>query len=169
MAKAVAQHNLQVLQDEQQATAHQPGCNCRGGPTVCPVEGSCLTRSVVYRATVTESGSGNVETYTGATGGRFKDRFNQHNNDFKKEKNRSKTTLASHIWNLKDNNKQYQIRWSIIDKARVFNPTNRKCRLCLKEKKQILYNQMGSTLNKRNEIFNTCMHRKQKLLEKVKV
>ena len=33
----------------------------------------------------------------------------------------------------------------------------------------IMYRPEGSTLNKRSEIFNTCRHRTQSLLEKVKV
>ena len=39
----------------------------RGGPVVCPLQGNCQARAVVYRTTVTESGSGKVETYTGVT------------------------------------------------------------------------------------------------------
>ena len=132
---------------------------------MCPVQGRCKTRSVVYRATVIESGTGQTQTYTGVTGNTFKERYSKHNSDFNLEKNRSKTTLANHIWTLKDANKQYEVKWSLVDRANVFNPTTRKCRVCLKEKKEILYNQMGSTLNKRTEIFNTCMHRTQKLLE----
>ena len=50
MAQAVAQHNVQVLKEDQGAV-QQPGCNCRGGPAVCPVQGRCQTKSVVSRAT----------------------------------------------------------------------------------------------------------------------
>ena len=169
MAKAVEQHNQQVLQEDQSETEHQGGCNCRGGPAVCPLQGNCQARAVVYRATVTESGNGNVETYTGVTGGTFKKRWAGHKTTFEHEKNRNNTTLANHIWQLKNENKQYEIKWGIIDRGRTFNPTTRKCRVCLKEKKHILYNQNGSSLNRRTEIFNTCMHRTQKLLEKVEV
>ena len=169
IAKVVAQHNLQVLQDDQQGAAQQPGCNCKDGPAACPVQGRCKTRSVVYRATVVETRTGKVETYTGVTGDKFKVRYKQHTSDFDTANGRSKTTLAGHIWNLKDHGEPYEVGWSIIDRANVFNPTTRKCRVCLKEKSHILYNQMGSTLNKRNEIYNTCMHRKQKLLVKVKI
>ena len=126
-------------------------------------------RAVVYRATVTESADGKVETYTGVTGGTFKKRWDGHKTTFEHEKNRNKTTLANHIWQLKNEKKKYEIKWGIIDRGKIFNPTTRKCRVCLKEKKHILYNQIGSSLNRRTEIFNTCMHRTQKLLEKVEV
>ena len=60
MAKAVAQHNVKTLKDDTQRIVQQPGCNCQGGPGQCSVQGKCLTDSVVYRATVTEIGSGNI-------------------------------------------------------------------------------------------------------------
>ena len=152
----------------------------QGGPGRCPaarlqlqgrascVQGRCQTKSVVYRATVTVTGSGQVKTYTGVTGNKFKQRFNAHNSDFRNQAYRSSTCLSNHIWNMKDNMQQFEIKWSIIDKAQSFNPTTRKCRVCLKEKKHILIDQAGATLNKRNKIFNTCRHRTQKLLSNVK-
>ena len=52
MASAVAMHNKKLLQEDQQ-DADLPGCNCQFGPAVCPAQGRCLTKSVIYRATVT--------------------------------------------------------------------------------------------------------------------
>ena len=151
--------------NEQQA--QQPGCNCQGGTDTCPVQGKCQTDSVVYRATVTEVNSGQVETYTGVTGNTFKQRLGGHRSDINLRKNRHKSALAGHIWTLKDEGKNYDLAWNLVERAPAFNPTTRKCRVCLKEKKQRLYNRNGSSLNKRNEIFNTCRHRKQKLLMNV--
>jgi hypothetical protein len=33
------------------------------------------------------------------------------------------TTLSSHLWNLKDRNENFEVKWSIIDRAKEFNPT----------------------------------------------
>ena len=74
------------------------------------------------------------------------------------------TKLSEHIWKLKDNNINYTINWRILDKAPTFNPITRKCRVCLKEKFYIMYDRGGSSLNKRQEVFNSCVHRGQKLL-----
>ena len=163
MASAVAMHNKKLLQEDQQ-DADLPGCNCQVGPAVCPVQGRCLTKSVIYRATVTETASGQVETYTGVTGNTFKSRYNGHNSDMNNEENRHKTTLGNHIWNLKEENKPFSVEWKLVDRGSRFNPTNKKCRICLKEKKEILYNRLGSTLNKRNKVSNTCRHRLRNLL-----
>ena len=103
-----------------------------------------------FSMSVLETRTGKVETYTGVTGDKFKVRYNQHSSDFETENNRSKTTLAGHIWNMKDQGKPSEVGWSIIDRAKVFNPTTQKCRVCLKEKSHILYNQEHIKQEKQN-------------------
>ena len=133
MAHAVARHNSKILQSNEQQAAQQPGCNCQGGTDTCLVQGKCQTDSVMYRATVTEVNSGQVETYTGVTGNTFKQRLGGHRSDIKLRKNRHKSTLADHIWTLKDEGKDYNLKWNLVERAPAFNPTTRKCRVCLKE------------------------------------
>ena len=168
MAQAVSRHNMKVLQGNQQQHLQQPGCHCRGGKATRPVQGRCKTDCVVYRATVKEIMSGSMETYTGVTGNTFKERWYGHRGDMRNEKKRLSTRLSSYIWDLKDERKDFEVKWSLIDRSTSFNPITRKCRICLKEKYQIMYNGNGSSLNKRQEIFNTCRHRTQKLLVNVK-
>ena len=167
MAQAVSGHNSKLLKEENQVE-EQPGCNCRGGPQNCPVGGKCLTPNVIYEATVTETQTGSKETYTGVTSRQFKKRFYEHNTDMRKVKNRTKSCLSAHIWNLKDNGKSFTVSWKLKDRATSYNPTTKKCRICLKEKYHILYKADGASLNKRSEIFNTCRHRITKLLINVK-
>ena len=145
------------------AAVSVPSCNCQGGANNCPVEGKCQTEGVVYRATVKETVSGRQETYTGMTGRSFKDRLYEHRTSMNK-KSQKQTKLSSHVWKLKDEGKDYTIKWRILDRAPTFNPITRKCRVCLKEKFYIMYDRGGSSLNKRQEVFNSCVHRGQKLL-----
>ena len=58
----------------------------------------------------------------------------------------------------------YEIKWEIMDRAPTHNHINRKCRLCLKEIYYIIFRPDSASLNSRNELFNTCRHRTQKLL-----
>ena len=169
MAQAVKRHNSQVLKDDQveAAQAQQPMCKCAGGADSCPVQGKCETKCVVYRATVTETASGQRETYTGVTANTFKKRLSGHKTDTNYERYRRNTSLSKHIWNLKEEDKDYEIKWSLVEKGADFNPTSKKCGICLKEKFYIMYDRGGSSLNKREEVFNTCRHRKQKLLMNV--
>ena len=64
-----------------------------------------------------------------------------------------------HVWDLKQRDQNYEIKWSIVDRASDFNPTTRKCRLCLKEKFYIIFQPEGATLNRRSELFTTYRHR----------
>ena len=167
MAQAVSGHNAKLLRDDRPVD-EQPGCNCRGGPTNCPVGGKCLTNCVVYEAKVTEQLTGNSETYTGVTSRPFKQRLYEHHADMRKEESRTKSRLCSHIWDLKDKGAAFDISWKLKERSAAFNPTSKKCYICLKEKFHILYKPEGASLNKRSEIFNTCRHRRQKLLAYVK-
>jgi hypothetical protein len=72
------------------------------------------------------------------------------------------------VWEVKDSGTEHEITWDFIDRAPSFIPITKKWRLCLKEKYHIMYSPTSSKLNKRNEIFSTCRHRKQKLLINVK-
>ena len=167
MAQAISRHNKTVLKDTSVNT-QQAGCNCVDGPGKCPVQGNCKAKAVVYSACIKETQSGKVETYAGLTSRAFKTRFNEHNRNMNNPADRTKSKLSAHTWDLKDKGIDYDIKWKLLDRAPTYNPTTKKCRLCLKEKFYIMYHSGGSTLNKRNEVFNTCRHRTQNLLTNVK-
>ena len=85
MATIISGHNAKVLTP---APPENPRtCNCRT-PDNCPLSGKCLTKCVVYRATVTAPPKP-VQHYYGLTEGPFKTRFNSHTHSF-----RSKVTLS---------------------------------------------------------------------------
>ena len=88
--------------------------------------------SVVYEATVTTDNNV-TNTYTGLTSDTFKKRWYKHRETFEKQDHSNPTTLSTYIWDLKLRNKNHDIKWSIIERAKDFNPITRKCRLCLKE------------------------------------
>ena len=166
MLQALSRHNKKILNEENEQQKPTLPCNCRGGQSNCPVGGKCRTESVVYRATVRETVSGKTETYTGLTGREFKDRLYEHRTDINNNTAGKKTTrLSAHTRALKEKSKDYTIDWKIIEKSKIYNPITKKCMLCLKEKFYIMYDRKGSSLNKRNEVFNTCRHRDYELLE----
>ena len=162
MAAAINSHNKKILKPASDI-AEQPRCICKRGPD-CPVQGTCSQKWVVYSATVTENRSQKTETYTGLTSRPFKVRWEEHLRNFERPDDRNKSKLSGHIWDLKDRGLEYSLSWSIIDKAPPYNPSTKKCLLCLKEKHHIMYDRGRSSLNKRSEVFNTCRHRTQSLL-----
>ena len=74
----------------------------------CPLDGKCLTKCVVYKATVTETDKKKQETYIGLTENEFKTRFNLHKSSFKQEHKRTTTTLSDHILKLKKEKYRFQ-------------------------------------------------------------
>ena len=161
MGSLVSTHNTRLLMEDK--VQQSQGCNCLDGPTTCPLDpAECKKNSVIYVASV--STQSNTEHYTGLTGDTFKKRWYKHTSDFENEKEKNSTTLSAHVWKLKEEGKPYTIKWDIMDRASTFNPVNRKCRLCLKEIFYIMFKPESATLNSRNELYNTCRHRKQKLL-----
>ena len=167
VAQAISRHNSKVLKGDRQ-NQQQTGCNCDGGPANCPVQGECKTKSVVYEASIRETVSGKIETYTGLTSRTFKQRYNEHCSDTRNPGSRHKSKFSLHIWDLKDRGVNHEIEWKFLDRAPTYNPVTKKCKLCLKEKFFIMYRKDGSTLNKRSEVFNTCRHRTQDLLTNLK-
>ena len=100
-------HRLLQLNRMKESTQDSKLCNCRQKSS-CPLDGKCLTKCVVYKATVTETTSKNQETYIGLTENEFKTRFNLHKSSFKLEHKRTSTTLSDHVWKLKKEKHQLQ-------------------------------------------------------------
>ena len=89
-------------------------CICRQKSS-CPLDGKCLTKCVVYEATVTETTLNNQETYIGLTENEFKTRFNFHKSSFKLEHKRTQTALSEHVRKLKKQ-QEHQLQYHMGDR-----------------------------------------------------
>lgn len=139
-------------------------CNCPKNAK-CPLDGKCLSKDIVYRATVT---CGNTtETYVGLTATSFKSRYANHKASFKTETKRNATELSKHIWYLKDNNLNYAIKWNLLCRAPHYSNITKRCNLCIEEKFYILCKPENATLNKRNELVSKCRHKAKFLLRNI--
>jgi len=97
----------------------------------------------------------------------FKNRYSQHKSSIK-NRPALHTTLSSHIWKLKDKNVPYSLKWSIKDKGHAFSSGGRTCDLCLSEKLVIMTADKNTMLNKRDELLESCRHRRKHLLVSLK-
>jgi len=129
ISSIISSHNRKVLGQTNNIT--EEGCNCPRR-TICPVDGKCLTKSVIYKAEVKVGNSS--ANYIGLASTTFKTRYNNHNSNFRNISARKCTKLASHVWDLKDDNKVFTIDWSIQSMQPTFDPGSNKCQLCLMEK-----------------------------------
>ena len=139
-------------------------CNCRGGPGNCPADGVCMTEEVVYEATVTAPGV-EERRYFGSAATSLKLRVNNHKCDFRNRGRQHSTTLSTHVWSLKDQGLEPDVRYRIVARARAYSPVTRRCGLCVAEKLAIAKGDPRFMLNKRSEIAGKCRHKNKFLLE----
>jgi hypothetical protein len=165
MQQLISSHNRNLLDKAEQVNQQQQqsNCNCRKDK-ICPMEGNCLSESIIYQATVTREDNNIEQNYIGLTENKFKTRYNAHTCSFRNESKRNETTLSHYIWSLKDKNIQHSITWKVITKCKSYSPGSNRCPLCLSEKYYIIYKQNMASLNSRNELASSCRHKKKFLL-----
>ena len=166
MKAHIAAHNMKILNkkddDEQEAT-----CNCRANGPPCPLGGECQISSIVYKATVTTKDGSNISKfYHGMTGGPFKSRYNGHKYDMR-HKEIYGTTLSRHVWRLREMKVKFGLTWEIKEKAVIYKPGGRDCKLCNAEKFHILMANDKGSLNCRSELLSKCRHRAKWKLDKI--
>ena len=94
----------------------------------------------------------------------FKKRISKHKTDFTYKKYKESTKLSNYIWKLKEKKTNYEINWKVLRKVKKNRNGDKICKLCMHEIMAILKNK-DHPLNSRNEIMNTCRHKKQFLLK----
>ena len=169
MSKVISSHNNKLLNktSDDIVPILNPLFNC-GSNAQCPLDGKCLATELVYQADVTASDN-SIRRYIGLTAPTFKQRLGNHNKSFNHRRYEHDTKLSVYIWQLKDKNVTYDIKWKILKLSRAYSPVTQKCRLCFEEKLLILKNSLDpSYLNERDELFSKCRHRLRHLLRKVK-
>ena len=156
MASIISTHNAKILTPTTAPLANSKLCNCRT-PSNCPLNGLCLTESIVYKATVSAATKPKM-VYYGLTENRFKERYNDHTSSFRNRTYISKTKLSSYIWELKDQGIEPHIQWEIHKHAAPYICGTKRCDLCLTEKLVIATAEPTSLLNKRSELVSCCRH-----------
>ena len=155
MASLIRGSNNRKCHPQEDST--EKSCNCRHREN-CPLEGKCQARSIVYKATVTNNATGSEKDYIGLTEPPFKLRHANHMTSFRHEKYASRTELSKHVWGMKQRQEDFTVKWSILEKARAYSNTTKRCNLCISEKLQIITAEKSRRLNSRCEIVSKCRH-----------
>ena len=165
----ISSHNKKVLGHGGETNTGQKMCNCRN-PNECPLNGACLSKSIVYKATV-EAQDTPTKQYIGITEPTFKSRWNNHLTSFKRETYKHATELSSYIWKLKDGGHSpdnIKVSWSIVQHSSDYQCGSRRCDLCLSEKVAIAIADKSSLLNSRTEVVSKCRHRRKFQCDRIK-
>ena len=162
----IANHNNKILtQKPMPPTPSEKMCNCRNF-NLCPLENKCLTKSIVYKASVTEENSNDTKVYIGSTSTTLKERFRNHKKSIANPLYATNTELSKYVWSLKEKNKKYNIKWDIVKQVPSYKSGGKQCSLCSNEKLYILKAEKGSILNKRSELSSRCIHQRRFLARK---
>ena len=108
-----------------------------------------------------------ARTYKGITERTFKERFKEHNKTFRDPKRKAESELSKEVWNIKEAGGTPVVTWCILQKSRTYNPTARRCALCLTEKLAIAEHTGKDLLNKRSEVVAKCRHQFKYQLENI--
>ena len=165
LSRKIAAHNAKILKSVSNEDEDRRKCSCRK-KDMCPVNGKCLEESVVYQAVVKRE-DGLTDSYVGLTENSFKDRWTKHKSSFRTRNPKNASGLSRYIWNLEDQNIQYELEWKIISRAKPYDPASGVCRLCVREKYFIIFQPNMATINSRNEIAGPCLHKASRLLKKI--
>ena len=155
---AINSHNRAILRTHDSDKKMERTCNCRKG-NECPLNGKCLEKNIIYKATVTYDGK--EKDYIGSSGNTFKTRYGQHKNSFISERSKKSTELSKFIWELKDKNIEYKILWNIVRRTASIRSAY-GCNLCNLERLEIANAKKERTLNKRTELQARCPHERAK-------
>ena len=160
MSSFIKQHSSDISSSP--TKTEERSRNCRNKDN-CPLDGSCLKTCIVYMADVIKHNGTHI--YYGASDGEFKFRYNNHMKSFRNRGYEHETELSKHIWELKDNNTEFYLKWSIAAYASPYRCGTRRCDLCLTEKYIIARAEQKNLLNKRTELISKCRHRNKNILK----
>ena len=85
----------------------------------------------------------------------FKFKYNNHTMSFRNRTHENDSKLSKFIWSLKDQNKEFDIKWSIFKKS----SRSKSCNLCLLKKLVISnFKEKERLLNKWLNLVSKCRH-----------
>ena len=91
-------------------------CNCRNKSN-CSLDNKYLINKIVYKAEIETNNDTNelsTKVYFGISETEFRPRYNNHTMSFKNQTHKNDTELLKYIWSLKDENKDFDIKWYIL-------------------------------------------------------
>ena len=174
------------------ACAEKPCREARQGQACWEASAHCNARDVVYGGEVTyedpvtgqkvDFKGKSKRLYTGCTVN-LKKRVAEHRTSFNpstkpskksgviksiqqlNDEKKKKSTLSAHIWDARAHNISPVVQWLIQERARVYQPGDDYCGLCLGETTLICFADPATSLNKRTELRQGCRHKwKHKLI-----
>ena len=130
----ISGHNTRITNSGNEANGKT--CNCRNKSN-CSLYKKCLINKIVYKAEIETDNDTNelfTKVYFCISETEFKSRYNNHTMSFRNQTHENDTELSKYIWSLKDENKDIDIKWSILKKSFGYGIISKSFNLFLLEK-----------------------------------
>ena len=88
----ITKHNAHITRKNKAQDKSTVNCSCSKN-AICSLQKQCLTKDILYKATVTTSKPNTIMNYIGMTSTTFKDRLANHNYTFEHKEHSNKTEL----------------------------------------------------------------------------
>ena len=92
-----------------------------------------------------------------------------HTKSFKDKKYANETELSKYIWDLKEKERVFTIKWEILERVATYTIGIIPCNLCLGEKLSILKADKRTLLNKKLELASKCRHQNKSNISKFNI
>ena len=112
----------------------------------------------MYNNLVDWLGTKKTKRYYGTCKKNLKERYSNQTASFRNKNKEKSTELSKYIWELKDNNIQHDLKWSITSNAHPYVWGSRRCDLCSTKKLTIIKADPETLLNTRDELVSKCRH-----------
>ena len=153
----LAKYQIKKKRSQQKILQPKPAepqklCNCLVKED-CPLTGLCfIESSILYQAIIKCSDSKyKQKRYKGICETTFKKRYGNHKKSFNLINSKNDTTLSVEYWTSKQKQQTPRLTWEIKGQYKAYNPTLKKCNLCLNEKLAIIDDPDKNLLSKRLE------------------
>ena len=170
MTNTISSHNKKIINSGNETNGKT--CDCRNKSN-CPLDKKCLTNKIVYKPEIEINDGINelsAKVYFGISETEFNSRYNNHTMSFRNRTHEndtkiSNTKLSKYTGSLKDQNKDFDNKWSIFKKSYGYSIVSKSCNLCLLEKLVICsFKQKYRILNKRLDLVSKCRHKNKYVL-----
>ena len=156
LERQITRHNHKVLRNNTiNPDNEKQSSNCKTKEN-CPVNGRCLTKGVIYKATVNYNSKEMI--YIGSTGRQFKKRYYEHMQSFRNKSKKDSTKLSKYIHSIDGNQTELinTIKWEFLHETKQRRP-GKICTLCNLERLEIAFAKT-KLLNSRTELVRKCKH-----------
>ena len=112
----ITSHNTRISRRSQSQNINTDNCNCRN-KHACPLQNKCMSKDVVYKATVITNNTQDTKHYIGMTSNTFKERYRNHIKSFTHKNIQTKRNFRN-TSGLKT--KQNRFQHKMVDNKKIY-------------------------------------------------